>query len=80
MNFENSNTNLKKTFYQFKYISKLMNTQYQTRNILYNSQVIVAIGNIKSLKALDISYCKLNLTEEERAVVEKMNLEAFKIV
>lgn len=57
-----------------------MNTQYQTRNILYNSQVIAAIGNIKSLKALDISYCKLNLTEEERAVIEKMNLEAFKIV
>lgn len=41
---------------------------------------IAAIGNIKSLKALDISYCKLNLTEEERTVVEKMNLEAFKIV
>lgn len=57
-----------------------MNTQYQTRNILYNSQVIATIGNIKSLRALDISYCKLNLTEEERTVVEKMNLEAFKIV
>lgn len=41
---------------------------------------IAEIGNISSLRALDISYCKFSPTQEEKAIIENMNLDYLKMV
>lgn len=41
---------------------------------------IATIGNISSLRSLDISYGKFNPTEEEKAIIDNMNLDYLKIV
>lgn len=41
---------------------------------------IAAISNIRSLRALEIAYCKFNPTDEERAIIENMNLDYLKIL
>lgn len=41
---------------------------------------IAAVGNISSLRALDISYCKFSPTQEEKVIIENMNLDYLKMV